>query len=148
MIGVTEAFRDLVKQDVRGAAAKSEAATLREPENLAAWYLVLTDLKKDVEAQFAERRARLAEETIEKLPVEEYKARNAAYERWRAAAGYFKKSVEVRLAEARLLRQKMPNATYDRDMWRLLNWASDLIDNDEWHFDYEDLKQRRSEGLA
>lgn len=103
-----EAVRDLVARDVRGETSEEERAFLRSPDGLDLWHDALVALNKEIQDQFAKRRAdaQAKQQDCLKLGPEgkaewfEYKAAWAA---WRAVANRFKSGVEGSLVEWRRL---------------------------------------------
>lgn len=110
----TDEYRTLVTREVFG---ETEAAGLSD--DVERWYATLVEINRDVAVQLSNRKADLAEFRQECLRQgEEGKTRyfesQAAFEDWRGRALGFKRHVERRLSEVKLLRNEARNKTYGR----------------------------------
>lgn len=104
-----EEFIDVINADIRGTLDTDDAAWLRAPDNVEHWYQALCSMKTDVESQLTQKRAEVMSKQSECLAKgdagrQEWFDFKAESERWRAGAVRFKTGLEVKLAEARGLR--------------------------------------------
>ena len=124
-----------VIRDIRGEATPSEAAELREPENLVSWMQALHYAAADIDARIGDAKLRLR--TLAPAPgtqpspayldaKREYDARHARRIRFRAG-------IEARVDECRFLLNKhlvKPEETAGY-LITVLSKVEDLLDRDE-----------------
>ncbi len=107
-----ESFRDLVVNDAKGKVSEEEKRFLRSPSVLGRWNTVLGSLNRELQSQFAERRAEAQSYRNECMKAgpkakQDWFDYQAGYESWRGGATRFKGLVEERLAESKeLMRQQ------------------------------------------
>lgn len=105
------AIADIVRAELRGETSSETAEWLRR-EGLGYWIQELNAVKKDIEAQFAERKAEAAAKHVACLKMLQDEGKQAWHEyevdylRWRKRAGWMKAKVEARLAEAKRLQRE------------------------------------------
>lgn len=107
-----ESFRDLVVNDAKGKVSEEEKQFLRSPSVLGRWNAVLGSLNRELQSQFAERRAEAQSYRNECMKAgpkakQDWFDYRARYESWRGGATRFKGLIEERLAESKeLMRQQ------------------------------------------
>lgn len=106
-----ESFRDLVVSDAEGEVSEEEKEFLRSPSVSGRWNTVLGSLNRELQSQFAERRAQAQAYRNECMKAgpkakQDWFDYSAEYERWRGQTTRLKGRVEERLAESKeLIRQ-------------------------------------------
>lgn len=103
-----ESFRELVVNDTKGKVSEEEKQFLRSPSVLGRWNAVLGSLNRELQSQFAERRAEAQSYRNECMKAgpkakQDWFDYRARYESWRGGATRFKGLIEERLAESKEL---------------------------------------------
>lgn len=116
-----EQFYNVVDQDVRARLDPAVSPMLRDPAVIERWYLMLVQMKKNVESQLASAKAdwkaalceilsaaedAATDQELSDLRVEQF-TKCAAYNEARAKKLRFRSVVEDRLSEARYLRGRI-----------------------------------------
>ncbi len=102
-------LRDMAAADTRGQVTPEEAAHLRQPETVEAWYDALVELKREIDAQFADRNAD-AQVRQNECFAKGYSGKQEWFEYkgeldlWKAKANRMKRSVENSIREAKNLK--------------------------------------------
>jgi hypothetical protein len=102
-------FKAVVEADVRDKVSDDEAAMLRQLENVPRWYNELNLLKRDIEAQFVQRKADLLDFQQGCLKrgrdgKQEFFDEKADHEAWKTGAVRWKQLIEAKMVEAKRLR--------------------------------------------
>ena len=107
-----ESFRALVVKDAKGQVSQEERQFLRSPSVLGRWNTVLGSLNRELQSQFAERRAEAQSYRNECMKAgprakQDWFDYQASYESWRGQTTRLKGRIEERLAESKeLMRQR------------------------------------------
>ncbi len=138
-------FRELVIADAKGQATPTQSQGLRSPDIAILWHDMLIELKRDLETQLSERKARLqdTQNQCHQMPEREgkkiYFDTKVEYDRWRVGVLRVKGGVEKRLMEAQRLgaASRLDSSKNRSHLWELLNWACRLIPDEgegaDWH---------------
>lgn len=143
-----EELIEIIKEDAKGKARPVDSVWLRKPENVLRWRDELVLLKKDVEAQLTERKAKFDDAHNQCRDLEGgkriYFNIKVEFDKWKAGAIRFKTSIEARLVEAdRLIREnpklkpQLQEGSKKSKMWKVIAWAARLIPDSgegrDWH---------------
>jgi hypothetical protein len=146
------AFEEAVQHDIQGRASDGQAALLLSKAQ--EWLDALIDVKRNVELQFARRRAEIKEfqqACLSQGPEAKsaYFQHKTDYESWRAKALGYATVVERRTKHVRRLVDENPKTHEDmislcQRAYAIIVDVDDDIDTQQWLTDYDKVTRKAS----